>query len=182
MNCPDCSSSMEMNDLRGIEVQECPSCKGRWFDRNELKKAKDNTDEDLCWLDFDPFGQKAKEFEVKPEGVTCPQCSIHMDSLAYENSGVVINKCSDCQGIWVHHGEFTKIIRYLEELVVSKTSPEYVKDTLKQFLEMLTEREHINEEVKDFLVVFKLLEQRFGVEHPEIIAATKTISQYFPFL
>lgn len=184
MNCPDCLNQLEKKDFRatGIAIHECVGCHGRWFDRQELFKAKDNTDDDLCWLDFDPFDRQADKFVRPSEKKTCPRCQKIMDSLAYAESGVVINRCQQCQGVWVHHGEFEKIIRYLEEVVVTKPSPEYFRDSLKQFLEIASGKEDFASELKDFLVVMKLSELRIGAEHPRVAEAIKKIYEYLPFI
>ncbi len=182
MKCSDCQGELESTDFRGIKIDECARCKGRWFDRGELRKAKDKTDEDLRWLDFDPFSDDAGQFTVSGEGKACPGCSKIMSSLAYEKSGVIINKCLACEGVWLHHGEFEKIIRYLENLVVTESAAGYVKDSFKKFLEIATGSKKVTAEIKDFIVVLKLLEQRFGIEHPNIAAATNKIYQYLPFI
>ena len=182
MTCPDCRSGLEQVDFRGIKIQECSQCQGRWFDRDELTKAKDMTDDDLRWLDFDPFGQDASKFYVPPERKKCPRCDQNMDSLSYEESKVVIDRCLQCHGIWVHHGEFEKIIQYLENLVSSKSGAEYVRDTFAQFLQIAMGKENVSSEIQDFLVVLKLSELRWGVEHSRVAEAIKRIYEYLPFL
>jgi len=183
MKCSNCQSELEQIDFRGITVNECPGCQGRWFDRGELQKAKDNTDEDLCWLDFDPFVKKEGHFNVvSEEGEACPKCSQKMTALSYANSGVVIDKCEQCRGVWLQGGEFKKIIAYLEGLVTSHSATEYVVDSFKQFLEIVTGPEDKVSEAKDFLVVLKLLKLRAAVEHSKIAEATNKIYQYLPFL
>ncbi|MCK5581240.1 MAG: zf-TFIIB domain-containing protein [Candidatus Omnitrophica bacterium] len=182
MNCPDCKKELGQVEFRDITIHECVDCKGRWFDRDELRKAKDNADEDLRWLDFDPFGQEAGANTVEADSKACPKCSTSMSSLTYDKSNVVIEKCSQCHGVWVHCGEFEKIIRYLEDLVSTKTAPGYVKNSVAQFLEIVTGPEGVVAEVKDFLVVTKLLEVRAGVEHPHLAEAVNKIYQYFPFI
>lgn len=183
MQCANCRSELEQIDFRGIKVEECPACQGRWFDRGELRKAKDNTDEDLRWLDFDPFVAKANQFAVvsKESGV-CPKCSRNMISLTYAKSGVVIEKCEQCEGIWLQEGEFKKIIAYLEDLLTTESASEYVMDSFKKFLGIVAGPEDKVSEIKDFLVVLKLLKLRAAVEHSKIAAATNKIYQFLPFL
>ena len=183
MQCSNCQSELEQIGFRGITVNECPGCQGRWFDRGELQKAKDNTDEDLRWLDFDPFVKTEKHFNVAPhEGEACPKCTQKMTALTYANSGVVIEKCEQCRGIWLRDGEFRKIIAYLEDLVTAQPASKYVADSFKQFLEIVTGPEDRISEAKDFLVILKLLKLRAAVEHSKIAAATNKIYQYLPFL
>lgn len=183
MQCLKCHTNLEAINFRGIMVNECPKCQGRWFDRAELRKAKDNTDEDLCWLDFDPFVAKNDRFyAVSKESGECPKCTRKMLSMTYGNSGVIIDKCDQCEGVWLQEGEFRKIIVYLENLVTSETASEYIIDSFKQLFEIVTGPENKVSEIKDFLVVLKLLKLRAAVEHSKIAATTNKIYQYLPFL
>lgn len=36
--CPNCSSQMRISSRMGVEIDQCPSCKGVWLDRGELEK------------------------------------------------------------------------------------------------------------------------------------------------
>ena len=182
MTCPDCAAQIDKVEFRGLAIHECPQCQGRWFGRAGLRLAKDHTDEDLRWLDFDPFDRSNQNFQVDSEHKHCPQCQLEMDALSYAGSGVVIDRCTACQGVWVHHGEFEKIIEFLEQTVTSKTGPEYIRDSLRQLLELFAGKEDVAEELRDFLVVMKLSEVRLGVEHPRISETIKKIYEYLPFL
>ena len=116
MQCSSCQIPLKDIQFRGISIHECSECLGRWFDRGELTKAKDNADEDLRWLDFDPFDVKSnKFFVVSNEGLACPKCAQQMVVSTYANSGVSIDKCEQCEGVWLKDGEFKKIIDYLEK-------------------------------------------------------------------
>ncbi|MBN1870680.1 MAG: zf-TFIIB domain-containing protein [Candidatus Omnitrophica bacterium] len=183
MKCPHCKKDLEQIDFRGIVINECPQCRGRWFDRGELQKAKDNMDEDLCWLDFDPFSKKEKHFSMVPEeGGICPKCTENMAMLAYANSGVVIEKCEQCRGVWLKEGEFKKIVAYLENVLTTRSVSEYVADSFKQFVEIMAGPEDRASEARDFLVVLKLLKLRAAIEHSKIAELTNKIYQCLPFL
>ena len=182
MTCPDCRGKLHQIDYRGIQIDECASSKGRWFDRDELRKAKDKTDDDLRWLDFDAFGDHVDKLKVSStRRKQCPRCSVDMSALTYDTSQVRIDKCSQCKGIWLNHGEFEAIVKYLENIVMTKTASEYAKDVFKQFLEIATGPESKLSEVRDFLAVLKLLELRLVVENPKIIEASQKIYRYSPF-
>ena len=112
----------------------------------------------------------------------CPKCSEKMILLSYASSGVVIEKCEQCRGIWLEEGEFRKIIAYLENLVTTHSASEYVVDSFKQFLDIITGPDSRVSEAKDFLVVLKLLKLRAAVEHSKIAELTNKIYQYLPFL
>ena len=39
MKCPVCpDSTLLMSDRQGVEIDDCPSCRGVWLDRGELDK------------------------------------------------------------------------------------------------------------------------------------------------
>ena len=101
-------------------------------------------------------------------------------SITYETSAVAIDKCATCRGIWLDHGEFEKIVKHLEEAVSTKSASEYAKDAFTEFLEIATGPEGRISEVKDFLVVLKLLELRIAVENPRIAEAAQKIYQLWP--
>lgn len=180
MKCPDCGAELGPFNYRDILIHECPKCKGRWFERDELRKAKDKADDDLRWLDFDPFGKEAAKFQVASRGKHCPRCSVKMMSLTYQTSRVIIDECQSCRGIWLDHGEFQAIIRYLETIVATEGASEYTKDVFRQFLQIPTGPKGPISEVRDFLVVLKLLEERMMVEHPALAEAAQKMYQYWP--
>ncbi|MFC1755129.1 zf-TFIIB domain-containing protein [Thermoproteota archaeon] len=181
MICPDCNGAIRIIDCKGTLVDECSKCKGKWFDRGVLRDAKDLQDDHLRWLDFDPFGEDAEQLSVPSEGKLCPKCLKKMSSLNYKNSGIIIDKCSFCQGVWLNYGEFRKIIEYLENLVTTQTVKGYTKDSFKQFIEIFKGPEGVVSEVKDFLAVFYLLQLRIATEHPELSKAAQKIYKYIPF-
>ncbi|HEX9780214.1 MAG TPA: zf-TFIIB domain-containing protein [bacterium] len=181
MGCPDCRAELGKLNDRGIEIKECPRCKGRWFSRDELKKAKARTDEDLRWLDFDPFGDDAPTATSETGRRHCPQCGQKMAVLSYAASKVVIDKCSRCRGVWLDHKEFGQIVAYLERLLLAKDTGELVKDAFRHFFRIAAQPDHAAAEVKDFLAVLKLLQMRIAAEHPAITKASERIYQAWPF-
>ncbi len=180
MRCPEDKSELHPTDYKGVSIEECPKCLGRWFDRDELREAKDRTDDDLRWLDFDPFAEEADRFAVPSKGKRCPKDSTGMEALTYERSGVVIDRCPRCRGLWLNHGEFEKIVQYLERIVSSETSPELARDALKQLIKIPVGPEGAISEVRDFFAILKLLEQRLAVEHPRTAKAADRLYRLSP--
>ena len=39
LSCPNCSTVMTLNNRLGVEIDQCPRCKGVWLDRGELEKV-----------------------------------------------------------------------------------------------------------------------------------------------
>jgi hypothetical protein len=47
------------------------------------------------------FGEKSKYFIPEILPVECPNDRILLETLELDNTGIIINKCSFCGGIWI---------------------------------------------------------------------------------
>ncbi len=180
MKCPNCQGDLNEVQYKGVRIHECEKCDGKWFDKDELKQAKDKTDDDLRWLDFELFNEESNKFASSVSKKHCPKDDSAMTSLTYEDSGVVIDKCNTCRGVWLDKDEFEKIIKHLKKVVVSQPASEYAKDALEEFKEILTGPENRISEIKDFLAVMKFFEMRLAVENPWTINLSNAINKYWP--
>lgn len=181
MKCPNCKGNLIQIDFKGVKVDECKNCKGKWFDRDELRKAKDSTDDDLRWLDFDLFDDNSDKYNIASSERKCPKDNSKMVSLTYRNSQVIIDKCSTCKGSFLDNKEFEKIVKYLGHIVISTPASEYKKETLKEFSEIFNGPESTLSEIKDFMSVVNLFSLRLKVENPWTIALSENINKYWPF-
>ena len=180
MNCPDCHNDLKVSSLKGINIHECLTCKGKWFERNQLMLVKNKADEGLRWIDFDPFGKDAERLSIASEGKLCPKCVRRMQALTYSKSQVVIAKCQTCEGVWLSHGELAKIIRYLEKTIHSDSVKGLAQKTFKEFIKIFTIHQGLISEVKDFLAVLSILKIRIAVEHPKLAQAWDNIESISP--
>lgn len=73
MHCPACQKSMKPLRIGDVRIDECPQCRGIWFDKGELKEAKDEISPDLRFLDFEIWNQKAI-FNINDKPLDCPRC------------------------------------------------------------------------------------------------------------
>ena len=117
MNCPSCCVALDRKLVKEIEADECPECKGIWFEDDELRKAKDSTDSDLNWLDFEMWKHKDR-FKVRPRGLGCPKCRDNLVAVDYGDTGVEIDYCPQCRGVWLDRGELDKIVERSMETMV----------------------------------------------------------------
>jgi len=65
MKCPNCKKPLERTIFYNVEVNYCPICLGMWFEKDELRWAKDAKDRNLRWLDIDLWKEKSK-FKISP--------------------------------------------------------------------------------------------------------------------
>lgn len=178
--CPRCKVELQKRHYKGVQVDECENCHGIFFDRGELEKARDNADEDLRWLDFVLFsvGELKK---LEQDQVDCPKCGFTMEALQYAGSEVILSKCSNCQGVWLDHGEFQKIISYLESLVASQSAEDLSESVRQQVVDVLVGQKGEVEEVKDLLAVTRLFEDRWLAEHPKVAGIVERYYELTPF-
>ena len=177
--CPICRIELKAKVIGPVEVEECRRCHGTWFETDELKRAKDATDEDLHWLDFEIW-KHADQFESKASPRECPAGHEAMVSLRYGKTSVEIDFCKSCRGTWLDEGEFEKIIASLEEEVLAKSFSDYVKESLEEAREIVTGPESFLSEWKDFSTVLRLMQNRLFVEHPKLLQ-TILAAQKGPF-
>jgi Zn-finger nucleic acid-binding protein len=179
MDCPRCNVPMTTRKIGNVEVDECLECKGIWFDRDELRQAKDAIDRDLSWMDFDIWKHK-DQFHIAPKPTKCPRCAIPMAAVNYGDTGVEICVCSNCRGTWLDGGEFDKIVACLHEELDSKTTSDYVRDSLEEAKEIFTGKDSLASEWKDFTKVLKMFEYRFFTEHPRLFQTVKEMARRAP--
>ena len=174
MDCPICKKAKLLKSiLYNIEVDYCPACFGLWFEQEELRWAKDEKDKDLKWLDIDLW-KKRKDFKISYGIRVCPSCRIPLYEVYYGDSGIVIDICNLCHGIWLDRAEFKKITEWLKEKADYEVMNNYVKNLLQEFGEIFTGPEELREEILDFLTILKLFNYKFAAEHSVI---SKLISQ-----
>lgn len=174
--CPKCQEELKSTMLAEVEVDECQSCKGIWFDKGELKEAKDSTDSDLNWMDFEIWKHE-ELFLTSASANNCPICNKPMVSIAYGETGVAVDYCEDCKGTWLQKDEFKKIIAALEDELTAKPFSEYVKDTIKEAVEIVSGSESLISEWKDFSTVLRLMEYRLFVENKTLQKAISSVQK-----
>jgi Zn-finger nucleic acid-binding protein len=163
MKCLKCNTALKTSHIGDVEIDECGKCSSIWFDEDELRKAKDQTDPDLNWMDFEIW-KHGDKFQIGEESLECPKCNEKMVAVKYGKTGVEVDYCRQCKGTWLDGDEFEKIIDELKKELLSKSSPEYLKATLQQAKEIITGPEGFISEWKDFLTVLRFFKTRYHVE------------------
>lgn len=166
--CPKCKINLTPKTIGTVEVDECSKCKGIWFDKDELRQVKDASDSDLNWLDFEIW-KHADQFKSTPCVHSCPTCKEPMVTLEYGKSNVVIDYCPSCKGTWLEKDELKKIIKALEEELLTKSFSDYIKETIKEGIEIISGPESFISEWKDFSNILRFMEYRLFVERPALL-------------
>jgi Zn-finger nucleic acid-binding protein len=119
MKCPRCNTVLSRIEYEGVTIEVCSDCKGEWLFAGELEKIVEHHDkvftpEEIASLD--PVNKEIFTAEKDDhDELNCPACeSIQMEHFNYgDTSGIILHKCTECDGIWMDKDELEKI----EELV-----------------------------------------------------------------
>jgi len=179
MNCPKCDAPMKIQNIEEVEIDVCAQCAGIWFDQDELRRAKDRTEPDLNWMDFEIWKNKDK-FSFSHRPINCPKCELDMVKIDYGKTGVEIDYCPKCNGTWLDEGEFKKIIEALNSELANKSIPEYISASLEEGLEIVTGPESFMSEWKDFMTVLRMFQYRFFILNPGLLDTVVNVQQNFP--
>ncbi len=122
MKCPKCKDfQLKEKKLKGqdVYIDQCPCCKGIWFDGKELETV----------LNVPEIKIKVHSNAQEQQGASCPRCDLPLYAFCYPLTMVVIDMCKKCEGIWLDDKEFKEIrlvkdtIKNLEQLKKKITCP-----------------------------------------------------------
>lgn len=110
MQCPACQHNLRRLKASMVTLDACHGgCGGIWFDHRELDMVNaehPNADDKVANVNRDST-LKVVENPHRP----CPRCkNIALEQKLYSlGSGVIMDCCPKCQGVWLDHGELDKI-------------------------------------------------------------------------
>ena len=109
MECPACQRPLRRFKAGTVTLDGCDGgCGGIWFDQSELARVnREHPDPDakIAELARDP------DIRVHDDDLRqCSKCKITLEKKLYDlGSGVIMDVCPKCKGIWLDHGELEKI-------------------------------------------------------------------------
>ena len=110
MNCPRCQTTLQMviipEQNMQLEVDQCSTCQGIWFDQNELQVI-----EKVIEPVFFEIRKIPSEYD-QLTALNCPKCADHprMDKAEHpRDEQVIMDVCHHCNGIWLDGGELEAI-------------------------------------------------------------------------
>lgn len=110
-NCPACGKPLQTATVCETDLEVCLNgCGGIWFDAAELFRFDEQhegiNDPVLQKLLECPTAQVAENGEKR----TCIKCGIKMKRHEYrEGSGIYVDECYGCGGLWLDGGELKAI-------------------------------------------------------------------------
>ncbi len=120
MQCPQCAAPLQAILYEGVPIHTCDACGGEFVGGDEFARIVDNRHEKfsgqqrLELADCKPsFGQTASQPDRSLE---CPACGQKMKVTNYAgDSGIFVDHCSVCSGLWLDHAELERIQVVMEK-------------------------------------------------------------------
>lgn len=113
--CPRCKERLSPHTLEELQVKVCTLCGGLWIGLYEFREAVRRTP---------PKGMGNMEEEASGKAVweesklVCPACGLFMSKGRYAySSGVIIDRCQNCGGVWLDRGELAKLRAFVHKPV-----------------------------------------------------------------
>lgn len=167
MKCPKCHESLETVAIGHVRVERCPRCAGTWYDKDELRVLKDKESHGAySWIDFDLWKDMGKFRAREQQRYSCPRDDLPMTTVHYGESSIAVDICPRCKGMWLDKEQYGEIVGYLESIVDSSSTEDYLDDMREELVELLKAREGPLKAMRDVGKILYLLELRFVVEHP----------------
>ncbi|MFO7957959.1 MAG: zf-TFIIB domain-containing protein [Candidatus Brocadiia bacterium] len=171
--CPACGAGLDAYRAHGVSFEGCPQCKGIWLGREELKRLEarsgEGSWETLRWLEDEV--EAIERTHAITTDRPCPKCEgRRLLSTWFGDSGVIIDWCPSCRGVWLDQQEFREIVSHLREKL-SELSANELKAVLREELRHVWEgsEEGRLADLRDAAAVAGALINVKIFEHPRLL-------------
>ena len=110
MKCPKCQGE-ELHEMHieGTDVDFCDSCKGIWFDKDEMAF--------MAELPNDIPLSNVEDTATQTTSL-CPRCEhTTLEEMKFvQANDLLVERCPECRGIWLDKGELPKVERIAARL------------------------------------------------------------------
>jgi Zn-finger nucleic acid-binding protein len=181
--CPACNAKLNLYVVFGIEIEACSKCKGVFLDRDELRRLKDKTAkgswQTLRWIDDEV--EAIDKTNAMPSRRLCPKCAeVKFVSTSFGDSRIIIDWCSQCNGLWLDRDEFQQIIELLKSKLSELSSAEMKKLVYEEIKEVWSGPEDKISEILDVAAAISALVHITIFEHPKLFNSLTQFSRMIP--
>jgi Zn-finger nucleic acid-binding protein len=124
MICPNDNAEMRQVKIvshygQPLFLDQCEKCGGIWFDELELYRAKQGEAEKVELLDSENLRNPTK---IDSSIHNCPKDGAKLFRFTdkYFPEGIIVERCTKCNGFWLNRGEFIKYQKARQELLRPK--------------------------------------------------------------
>ncbi|MCA9198562.1 MAG: zf-TFIIB domain-containing protein [Planctomycetales bacterium] len=113
MLCPNCNCQLKAISLHGEPVDRCSICDGQWFKQRDSGAASGHVLTMVLGRMSIVTGGPDGKHQRSSKDRQCPSCFIRMSTVDYAyDSGIQINRCDNCAGVWLDQGQLESIACY----------------------------------------------------------------------
>ncbi len=178
--CPRCEIPLTPSAVQQVPVQRCPQCRGLWFEAHALRDAREAAEPDLAFLEVELWSD-AEQFRHAPGSGRCPAGDGALHALEYGHTGVGVDYCDACFGVWLDEAEFERIVNALEHELDRRPASDYLRTAVHEARQLLTGPQPLVDEWRDLRTVLRLLEYRVLSEHPGLHQRLLALQASNPF-
>lgn len=180
MECPNCRQTMAKQRVGPATVDECPNCRGIWFDADRFEEAKDGLAPEVRWMDVSLWRQLA-DATADFQPLNCPRCrNTALTALVDRKADVIVRFCTECGGTWLNAEGLRAVVAALEREMEGRTTLDYAEESLRQAKDLVTGEKGLISEWKDLVTVLRLFKYRLFAEHPGLTAVMKGLQKTLP--
>jgi Zn-finger nucleic acid-binding protein len=177
--CPADGAALDSYRLSRVKFEGCPTCHGMWLDKDELRQLKNKfNDGQLHWINREV--NDIEKASMISSSRVCPKCpSSKLRSVLFGHSGVVIDSCPDCQGIWLDRREYDSICEYLHSKATSATAKEIREELAHDLKKTVTgeDPESRLAELGDIYAAHEALANLYVFDHPALGSLLTGVAQ-----
>jgi len=148
MKCSKCNEDFKPLKIADLSFEYCPKCHAIWIKFPMLKKMSEKLDLETPIIN--PAEMEA--IKVKEELRPCPDCTKNMDKVYF--NGIIVDKCSACNGILFDNGELSKFFNlFLKNKINLMGNIDFVRkycsETKKETKEIIMQEIEIQSKEKE---------------------------------
>jgi Zn-finger nucleic acid-binding protein len=108
MKCPRCNVELLPTTRHKLKVNSCPSCKGMWFEHDELQELEDEV------FDFGDRWKGTLAFSSTATTDKCPECAAALQKFRYRFYDLEMELCPNQHGYWLEADEDTRVLEVMK--------------------------------------------------------------------
>ncbi len=109
MKCPRCGVDLQPAERHKLQVNCCPSCKGMWFEHDELDQLEDEV------FDFGDRWKGTLVFSATATTDQCPECTASLQRFQYRFYDLEMEFCPNQHGYWLEADEDTRVLELMKK-------------------------------------------------------------------
>jgi Zn-finger nucleic acid-binding protein len=108
LTCPNDGTALTQIQVENVPVDQCSACGGQWLQRGELETLSEHHKAHL-----EPI--VVGRINLMHSKRKCPADGTMMTQHEFmEHTGIKIDQCPTCQGIWLDKAELATMLSYLD--------------------------------------------------------------------